>query len=78
MMNTSGPDVLTSCGQYGLILTVGESYIVGIGGPCSVLNDWSSFNSYSSSEIELLEPGSCNVRTEKESERENLQLSWQW
>ena len=78
-MNTSGPDVLTSCGQYGRILTVGESYIVGIGGSCSVLNNWSSFNSYSSSEIELLESGSsCNVRTEKVRERENLQLSWQW
>ena len=75
MMNTSGPDV-TSCDNFGRILTVGESYIVGIGRSCSVLYNWSSFNSYSSSEIELLESGSCNVRTEKE--RENLQLSWQW
>ena len=55
MMNTTGPDVLTSCGYYGRILTVGESYIVGIGGPCFRISSWESFSSYTTNDIRLLE-----------------------
>ena len=55
MMNTTGPDVQTSCGQYGRILTVGESYIVGIGGPCFRISSWESFSSYTTNDIRLLE-----------------------
>ena len=55
MMNTTGPDVLTSCGYNGRILTVGESYIVGIGGPCFRISSWESSSSYTTNDIRLLE-----------------------
>lgn len=73
--NTSGPDVLTSCGQYGRVLTVGESYIVGVGGVCVPIRPWSSFDSYSSSEIQLLENlkdgTSCSMTTSASSRVES-------
>ena len=55
VMNTTGPDVLTTCGYYGRILTVGESYIVGIGGSCFRISSWASFRSYTTNDIRLLE-----------------------
>ena len=69
MMNTTGPDVLTSCGYYGRILTVGESYIVGIGGPCFRISSWESFSSYTTNDIRLLESlraggaQTCSIRS---------------
>ncbi|XP_011409850.1 PREDICTED: uncharacterized protein LOC100637196 isoform X2 [Amphimedon queenslandica] len=54
-VNVSGPDVTTTCGQYGRVLTVGESYIAGIGGPCFTIDPWSTYNSYTSDDIQLLE-----------------------
>ena len=54
-MNLSGPDVTTTCGQYGRVLTVGASYIAGIGGPCFMINPWSSYDTYTNDEIQLLE-----------------------
>ena len=50
----SGPDVLTSCGQYGRVLEIGEHYLVGIGGPCNPISQWSTVDSYSANEFELL------------------------
>ena len=35
MITTDGPDLVTSCGNPGNILSVGATYVVGIGGPCS-------------------------------------------
>ena len=35
MITTDGPDLLTSCGNHQNILSVGTTYVVGIGGPCS-------------------------------------------
>ena len=54
-MNLSGPDVTTTCGQYGRVLTLGTSYIAGIGGPCFMINPWSSYDTYTNDEIQLLE-----------------------
>ena len=54
-MNVSGPDVTTTCGQYGRVLTVGASYIAGIGGPCFIIDPWSTYDSYTSDDIQLLE-----------------------
>jgi len=49
-----GPDVLTSCGAPGWVLRLREEYMLGIGGFCSPISDWSTVSSYSSSELNLL------------------------
>lgn len=49
-----GPDVLTSCGAPGRLLRLQEEYMLGIGGVCSPISDWSTVSSYSSSELNLL------------------------
>ena len=50
----AGPDLETSCGYPRNILKVGTAYIVGIGGPCSVYNQWTPFTEFSPRDIELL------------------------
>ena len=50
----SGPDVLTSCGQYGRVLTVGESYIAGIGGACYPISPWDNSSRFSTDDFRLL------------------------
>ena len=49
-----GPDVLTSCGAYGKVLQLQEEYVVGIGGACNPIAEWSTVASYSSSELNLM------------------------
>ena len=49
-----GPDVLTTCGAPGRVLQLQEEYVVGIGGFCSPIGEWSTVASYSSSELVLL------------------------
>ena len=49
-----GPDVVTSCGEPGRVLRLQEEYVVGIGGFCSDITEWSTVDSYSSSELVLL------------------------
>ena len=49
-----GPDVLTTCGYPGWLLRLQEEYVVGIGGVCNPINEWSTVGSYSSSELDLL------------------------
>ena len=49
-----GPDVATSCGDPGRLLRLQEEYVVGIGGFCSDITEWSTVSSYSSSELVLL------------------------
>ena len=50
-----GPDVLTSCGQYGRVLTIGPQYLVGIGGPCNRFGAWSEISNYGESELAYLQ-----------------------
>ncbi len=48
----NGPDVHSSCGQgrrYRLI--IGETYLVGVGGPCGPISAWSTLDSYSETEL---------------------------
>ena len=52
-MSSVGPDVLTSCGQYGRILTVGREYILGIGGICNPISAWTLADDYSDDELNL-------------------------
>ena len=49
-----GPDLLTSCGNPANILSINTTYIVGVGGPCSLYNDWTPYSNYSSADLELL------------------------
>ncbi len=51
----NGPDVHTSCGQGGRKrLIIGETYLVGVGGPCRPISAWSTLDSYSESELGFL------------------------
>ena len=43
------------CTNKDRILTVGESYVVGIGGFCDVIADWSGVNDYSYTEFDVLD-----------------------
>ncbi len=50
----AGPDVLTSCGNDDAQLRLNEQYVVGVGGGCQEISEWSSLDSYSSSELQQL------------------------
>ena len=50
-----GPDVLTSCGAYGRVVELGRQYVVGIGGACNPISEWTALSAYSSREVEFLE-----------------------
>ena len=54
MVAVIGPDVSTSCGNFGRRLVLGSSYVVGVGGACSPIGPWSLLSTYSSEELELL------------------------
>ena len=49
-----GPDSLIAFGYPGRVLRLQEEYVVGIGGFCSYIAEWSTVASYSSSELNLL------------------------
>ena len=49
-----GPDVLTSCGDPSRLLRINERYVVGIGGPCYTISQWSPLESYSTRDIEQI------------------------
>ena len=56
-----GPDVVTLYGQPGRVLQLQEEYIVGIGGWCSPISQWSTVNSYSNTELNLLTELRCGA-----------------
>lgn len=49
-----GPDVLTSCGYYGRLLELGGQYVVGIGGACHPINEWTAVEDYSQGDLQYL------------------------
>ena len=54
-METPGPDVLSSC-AFGLdrILKLNEGYVVGVGGPCSAIQEWEALSKYSERDLSTL------------------------
>ena len=46
MVTNYGPDLLTSCGDPYNILSVGTTYVVGIGGPCKAYSEWTPYSRY--------------------------------
>ena len=54
MFRDFGPDLLTTCGNPGNILSVDTTYVVGIGGPCSRYIDWTAYSQFSSADLQLL------------------------
>ena len=50
----AGPDVLTSCSNPNAQLRLNEEYVVGVGGACRLINEWSSLDSYTASELQQL------------------------
>ena len=55
-LSVSGPDVLTSCGNYRRVLSLGVDYIDGIGSSgCQYsVSDWENTTEYSASELQLI------------------------
>ena len=51
---TSGPDVLTTCGDDRALLQINQQYVAGVGGPCSAFSQWSTLGSYFPSELQQL------------------------
>ena len=49
-----GPDLLSTCGYPRNILSVGTTYVAGIGGPCSFYREWTPYNNFSREDIERL------------------------
>jgi len=54
ILTHSGPDLETSCGNPSNILTVGTTYVIGVGGPCSSYGEWTPYNDYPSEDVQLL------------------------
>ena len=54
MIVESGPDVTHPCVDPGNILSVNTTYVVGIGWFCSVYNEWTAYNDFSSDDLKLL------------------------
>ena len=50
----AGPDVLTSCGDGRAQLRLNQQYVVGVGGGCQSISDWSSLDTYTASELQQL------------------------
>ena len=59
MITSDGPDLLTSCGSPGNILSVGTTYVVGVGGPCGAYSEWTPYSRYPTEERQALSDG-CN------------------
>ena len=51
---TSGPDVLSTCGNPGAQLQINQQYVAGVGGSCSSIYEWSPLGSYSPGELQRL------------------------
>ena len=49
-----GPDLTSTCGYPGNILSVNTTYVVGVGWVCSVYNEWTAYHDFSSDDLELL------------------------
>ena len=61
MITSPGPDVITSCGNPYAVLTFGKEYIVGIGGFCDPINDWSPVSDYTSEDMEFIRRAAGNI-----------------
>ena len=48
-----GPDVLTSCGQYGRVLELSK-HVVGVGGPCNPISAWTEVEDYTERDLQQL------------------------
>ena len=54
-MFSNGPTVLTRCSDAPRVLTIGKSYMAGIGSRCSAKrHEWSEITTYGTYEIQLL------------------------
>lgn len=51
----AGPNTVDSCGQIGRFLHLSASYVVGVGGPCSPISEWTDRRNYSQEELVLLQ-----------------------
>ena len=52
--------MLTTCGNPQNILSVGTTYLVGIGGPCSAYGEWTPYSQYPAEHRQALFNGCSN------------------
>ena len=67
MVTNYGPDLLTSCGNPGNILSVGTTYVVGIGGPCNAYGEWTPYSRYPTEHRQALDNGCSQVGSSAEN-----------
>ena len=48
-----GPDLLTTFGNPANILSVNKTYVVGVGGICSLYNNWTEYSRFASADLLL-------------------------
>ena len=51
---TPGPDVFITCGNSKALLRINQQYVIGVGGGCSDISEWSTLQSYSPIELQQL------------------------
>jgi len=62
ILTQSGPDLETSCGNPNNILTVGTTYVIGVGGPCFAYGEWTPYSDYPNEDVQLLN-NNCRQET---------------
>ncbi|XP_019849854.1 PREDICTED: uncharacterized protein LOC100636237 isoform X2 [Amphimedon queenslandica] len=55
VLNSSGPDVLTSCGSPKSLLQVGQTYMVGLGSVCSLIKPWRPLTEFTSNDLNFIQ-----------------------
>ena len=62
MIEVPGPDTQTSCGEQGRSLKIGNEYVVGIGGACSLIRAWEELSGYTDQEmLQIREEMNCGA-----------------
>ena len=67
--------MLTSCGFPGRVLHLGTEYVVGLGGACNPIQEWSSLGEYEAEDIDLLQQLSLAGLTACSSSSPTIEVS---
>ena len=59
----AGPDTTTTCGNPNALLKINEHYVVGVGSICGSISAWSTLQSYSANELQMLRAFSQEFET---------------
>lgn len=74
ILNSSGPDALTTCGSPRTLLQVGQTYMVGLGSVCTLIQPWRPLSEYTSEDLGLLQ----ELNKEKPNSRGGVEDGGGW